>query len=215
MRSTTGQPASAYAGAMAHQLVIVVTILLLSACNSTPAATSVADGAVTRNRTGVPADATPRGSPSSTATDPGPTTAPAPLVPSEGFARGDVVFTDGTREVATPVLVADDPGLRATGLMGRTSLPVDAGMLFVFEAATQGAFWMKDTLLPLSIAFVAQDGTVQQVMEMDPCAADPCTRYVPDEPYRYAVEANRGYFDARGIAPGWTLEIDGRRGGAR
>lgn len=143
------------------------------------------------------------------------TVEPGALRPSEGFDVSQVVFTDDDERITMPVLVADDPSLRATGLMGRAELPDDAGMLFVFDAPTAGAFWMKDTPLPLSIAFVSADGEVQQVLDMEPCAADPCPRYQPEDTYLYAVEANQGYFAARDIGAGWVLEIDGRRGGAR
>ncbi len=148
--------------------------------------------------------------------DPGAQTVdPAGLRPSEGFDVSEVAFTNGSERIAMPVLVADDPSLRSTGLMHRTELPDDAGMLFVFDAPTTGAFWMKNTLLPLSIAFVGQDGTVQQVLDMEPCTADPCPRYAPDDPYVHAVEANQGYFAAHDITAGWSLEIGGRRGGGQ
>lgn len=137
------------------------------------------------------------------------------LRPSEGFEVSEVVFTDGDQRIPMPVLVADDRSLRMTGLMHRTELPEDAGMLFVFDAPTSGAFWMKNTLLPLSIAFVGADGTVQQVLDMEPCTADPCPRYAPDGTYQRAVEANQGYFAAHDIAAGWSLEVEARRGGGR
>jgi uncharacterized membrane protein (UPF0127 family) len=144
-----------------------------------------------------------------------PTEAPAELRPSEGFDVSEVVFTNGDERISMPVLVADDPSLRSIGLMHRTELPDDAGMLFVFEAPTTGAFWMKNTPLPLSIAFVGRDGTVQQVLDMEPCTADPCPRYAPDDPYLRAVEANKGYFSAHDITAGWSLEVGGRLGGGQ
>ncbi|HEX6256348.1 MAG TPA: DUF192 domain-containing protein [Euzebyales bacterium] len=135
-----------------------------------------------------------------------------PLQPSEGFDVSEVTFSDGERRVVMPVLVADNRSLRATGLMFRTDLPAEAGMLFVYEEPVEGGFWMKNTLLPLTIAFVGQDGTVQQLVDMEPCDAEPCPSYAPDAPYVHAVEANQGYFATRGIAPGWTMEV-GPRGG--
>ncbi len=155
----------------------------------------------------------------STAPDPSadgrapPTSGSASLQPSEGFTVDEIAFTRGERRIRTPVLVADSPALRSVGLMHRTELPENAGMLFVFEEPAQGAFWMKNTLLPLTIAFVGQDGTVRQLIDMDPCTADPCPRYEPREPYLYAVEANQGFFTANGIAAGWTLELGAEPGG--
>jgi uncharacterized membrane protein (UPF0127 family) len=144
-----------------------------------------------------------------------PTAGADALQPSEGFEVSEVVFTDGEQRIPMPVLVADDRSLRTTGLMHRTELPEDAGMLFVFDAPTSGAFWMKNTLLPLSIAFVGADGTVQQVLDMEPCTADPCPRYAPDGTYLRTVEANQGYFAAHGITAGWSMEVEAPRGGGR
>lgn len=146
---------------------------------------------------------------------PAPSVDPAELRPSEGFDVSEIGFTNGDERITMPVLVADDPSLRSIGLMHRTELPGDAGMLFEFDAPTAGAFWMKNTLLPLSIAFVGQDGTVQQVLDMEPCTADPCPRYAPADPYVRAVEANQGYFAAHDITAGWSLEVGGRRGGGQ
>lgn len=139
--------------------------------------------------------------------------APDGLQPSEGFDVTELVFADGDQQVPMSAYVADDRDLRTVGLMHRSELPADAGMIFVFAEPTQGAFWMRDTLLPLSIAFVGSDGTVQEILDMDPCSADPCPRYAPDEAYVHAIEANRGYFDQEGIEAGWSLEFDAGGGG--
>lgn len=137
----------------------------------------------------------------------------AVLRPSEGFDRAEVVFVGDGRRVAMPVLVADTADLRSTGLMGREDLPDTAGMLFVYGAETEGVFWMKDTLLPLTIAFVGDDGVVQQLTDMDPCRADPCPRYPAAQPFRYAIEANQGYYDRHGITTGWAVEVPDGIGG--
>jgi uncharacterized membrane protein (UPF0127 family) len=91
---------------------------------------------------------------------------------------------------------------RELGLMNRTSLPQGSGMVFLFPADSEVGFWMKDTLIPLSIAFVAADGRVVSVQEMVPCRADPCRVYPPGGPYRYAIELAAGAFPAAGIGPG-------------
>jgi uncharacterized protein len=98
--------------------------------------------------------------------------------------------------------VAADPATRARGLMGRRQLPKGTGMVFLYPADVTEAFWMKDTLVPLSIAFVAADGRVVSVAEMTPCRADPCPTYAPAGPYRYAVELAAGSFPAAGVGPG-------------
>jgi uncharacterized membrane protein (UPF0127 family) len=98
--------------------------------------------------------------------------------------------------------VAADPATRARGLMEREQVPEGTGMVFLYPADVAEAFWMKNTLVPLSIAFVAADGRVVSVAEMTPCKADPCPSYAPAGPYRYAVELAAGSFGAAGVGPG-------------
>jgi uncharacterized membrane protein (UPF0127 family) len=97
---------------------------------------------------------------------------------------------------------AADPSSRARGLMGRAKVPEGAGMVFLYPADVTKAFWMKNTLVPLSIAFVAADGRVVSVAEMTPCRTDPCPTYAPAGPYRYAVELAAGSFADAGVGPG-------------
>lgn len=91
---------------------------------------------------------------------------------------------------------------RATGLMHRREMAQHEGMLFVFEQATVQCFWMKNTLLPLSIAFLADDGTVVNIDEMKPQALD---SHCSDKPVRYVLEMNQGWFAKRGVKPGAKL----------
>jgi uncharacterized protein len=132
--------------------------------------------------------------------DPAATTAPAAsgaaptvsyrLEPASGAAR------------TVRLEVAADPAARARGLMGRTEVPEGTGMVFLYPADVAEAYWMKNTLVPLSIAFVTADGRVVSVAEMTPCKADPCPSYAPAGPYRYAVELAAGAFPAAGVGPG-------------
>lgn len=108
----------------------------------------------------------------------------------------------GGRPVTVRLEVAADPASRARGLMGRGKLPQGTGMVFLYPADVTEAYWMKDTLVPLSIAFVAADGRVVSVAEMTPCAADPCPSWAPAGPYRYAVELPGGAFGAAGVGKG-------------
>jgi uncharacterized membrane protein (UPF0127 family) len=114
-----------------------------------------------------------------------------------GLTRITFVNKDG-RNVDLLVEVADDAQERAKGLMSRESLPDNQGMLFVFEAEAQHGFWMKDTLIPLSIAFIEGEGKIVDVQDMQPRDE---TIHKPDEPYLYAVEANQGWFARNGIEP--------------
>jgi uncharacterized membrane protein (UPF0127 family) len=91
---------------------------------------------------------------------------------------------------------------RMTGLMHRKEMPQQEGMLFVFESPSQQCFWMKNTLLPLSIAFVADDGTIVNIDEMQPQTLD---SHCSLQPVRYVLEMNKGWFAKRGVKAGTKL----------
>ncbi len=99
-------------------------------------------------------------------------------------------------------VVSEDPD-RQQGLMFRTSLAPDSGMLFVFAEQDYRAFWMKNTWIPLSIAFLDSSGAVTNILEMAP--NDSTGRYVSSRPAMYALEMNSGWFQQRGINPGDTV----------
>jgi hypothetical protein len=83
--------------------------------------------------------------------------------------------------------------------MYRERLPEEQGMLFVFEDSRPRSFWMKDTLIPLSIAYMREDWVILEIYEMEPESLEP----VPSiNPARYALEVNRGFFEKHGIEPG-------------
>ena len=98
--------------------------------------------------------------------------------------------------------VAQSPGERQIGLMHRRSMPVNDGMLFVFEDAQLHCFWMKNTLLPLSIAFLADDGSIVNIEDMQ---ANSEATHCPKRKVRYALEMNQGWFAKRGQKPGMKL----------
>ena len=102
------------------------------------------------------------------------------------------------------VELAATPPDRQRGLMQRESMADDAGMLFVFPEDTDGAFWMKDTLIPLSIAFIAADGRIVDLKDMQPQSTD---LHAPRARYRYALEVNQGYFARAGIRAGDRVEL--------
>jgi len=92
---------------------------------------------------------------------------------------------------------------RSIGLMHRPKMGANEGMLFVFESASEQCFWMKNTLLPLSIAFLADDGQVVNIEDMAPQTLNGhCSR----RPVRYALEMNQGWFAKRGIKAGSRLQ---------
>jgi uncharacterized protein len=98
--------------------------------------------------------------------------------------------------------VATTPDERATGLMHRKEMPQHEGMLFVFESPSQQCFWMKNTLLPLSVAFVADDGTIVNIDEMKPQTLD---SHCSARPVRYVLEMNTGWFSKKGVKAGQKL----------
>ena len=91
---------------------------------------------------------------------------------------------------------------RATGLMFRKEMPASEGMLFVFEQASEQCFWMKNTLIPLTAAFVADDGTIVNLADMKPQTTD---SHCSAKPVRYVLEMNQGWFDKKGIKAGFKL----------
>jgi uncharacterized membrane protein (UPF0127 family) len=95
--------------------------------------------------------------------------------------------------------VASAPHEREIGLMHRFSLPPDHGMLFVFETAQPQSFWMKNTYIPLSIAFIASDGTILNIEDMAP---HDLAGHWSRGPALYALEMKQGWFRQKGIAPG-------------
>lgn len=124
-----------------------------------------------------------------------------------GFQLGEVLLSSDDDSVLVDVEIAETPEERAKGLMNRKSLPDDAGMLFVYFEPVRGGFWMKDTLIPLSIAFIDEEETIVQIIDMEPCAKEPCRIYEPDVDYVAALEVNQGAFGEWGIGVGDTVRV--------
>jgi len=97
------------------------------------------------------------------------------------------------------------PEQRQIGLMFRQTMPTHEGMLFVFEQATTQCFWMRNTLIPLSVAFLADDGTVVNIADMKPQSDE---SHCSTKPVRYVLEMNQGWFAKRGVKPGTRIAGD-------
>lgn len=111
-----------------------------------------------------------------------------------------VVFHSSSGVDATLMVeVARTPQEKATGLMNRRQMDPDRGMIFVWDRPAQSGFWMKDTYIPLSIAFIAANGAIVDIADMQPLTMQPHT---PSGPYIYAVEANQGWFASHGVKKG-------------
>ena len=116
------------------------------------------------------------------------------------------ITTSVGERVPVEVEVADTDAERQMGLMGQTVLPENAGMLFVFEGEQTLSFWMRDTLIPLSIAYIDAEGRIVDIQGMQPLDDVP-PHYVSAEPAQYALEVNQGFFEEWGVDVGDTVEL--------
>jgi len=136
--------------------------------------------------------------------------ASSPAGPAPQFGRGTLTINQNGRRVTLFVEIASTVEARSYGLMLRKTLDENAGMLFVFEQEGKWGFWMKDTLIPLSIAFIDSRWRLLEIQDMAVAAdpqAGPWPIYEPRAPFRYALEVNQGYFQRKGIAVGARLEF--------
>jgi len=129
------------------------------------------------------------------------------LTPSPGFNLGRALIDTGDESVLIDVEVAASDEARRRGLMHRRSLPENAGMAFIFFERQTGGFWMKNTSIPLSIAFFDEKGVVRRIMDMDPCTKDPCKVYDPGVSYSGALEVNQGAYERWGVEEGDRIHI--------
>lgn len=105
--------------------------------------------------------------------------------------------------VPLAIEIAQTDDARERGLMFREKLPQDQGMLFVFPAAEIQSFWMRNTFIPLDIAFISNDGVIVDIQQMKP--VDESVLYTSSAPALYALEVNAGWFERHGIAIGATV----------
>lgn len=103
------------------------------------------------------------------------------------------------------VEIADNSDSRRTGLMNRKSMPENNGMLFIFDSDQKLSFWMKNTLIPLSIAYISADGEIMEIYDMKPESLRPVESV---NSVRYALEMNQGWFAAHKVVPGDMIDLD-------
>jgi len=188
--------------------VVVVSLVALAGCGapggqatSTPGSRSATPTAPAGDATATDATATEN----ATATEE-PTPAPT------GNATASATFRDDEALATVRLEVADSPSERRRGLMNRTALPENYGMVFVYEDAEVRSFWMKNTLVPLDMIFVAPNGTVLNVEHAatQPDAdADELRTYRSVGPARFVVEVERGFANRTGVGPGTTVAFEG------
>ena len=110
------------------------------------------------------------------------------------------VLSAGVHQIKAQI--AATPQQRQIGLMFRTDMPQQEGMLFIFEQPAQQCFWMKDTPLPLTAAFLADDGTIVNLADMKPRSTE---SHCSTRPVRYVLEMNQGWFSKKGVVAGARL----------
>ena len=125
---------------------------------------------------------------------------------SSSFAQQNIGLS--TVELKTGIYriqaeLADTPKAREVGLMNRASMPTNSGMLFIFEQKAGHCFWMNNTKIPLSIAFIADDGKIVNIEEMQ---AETTNNHCPKVAIRYALEMNKQWFSERVINPGAVIQ---------
>jgi uncharacterized membrane protein (UPF0127 family) len=185
-------------------IVSVGVIVALAACDS-----DTSSDATTTTATNASTAPTPVADAAATApdgTEPAGTRAPG--VTPEGYASvaAEAVTADG-RVCELCLWLADTGELRERGLMEVTDLGGADGMVFRYDEPHSGAFWMKDTLLPLSIAFYDDTGTYLDAFDMEPCTSDPCPVYDTPRDFVDAIEIAQGGLTELGLEPGSLLTI--------
>ncbi len=115
-----------------------------------------------------------------------------------------VASADGSESHPLTVEIARTGQQRQIGLMHRQELGPESGMLFLFPAMSASGFWMRNTLIPLDIAYLSPDGTIQEIRQGAPLDETPLR---PAEPYLYVVETNLGWFESKGLGVGDRVVI--------
>jgi uncharacterized membrane protein (UPF0127 family) len=138
---------------------------------------------------------------------------PEPIDLATHFETGRARIETATDTFYLQVEIAEDEQQRRTGLMRRTSLGPDEGMIFLFQTVQppEAVFWMFNTLIPLSIAFIDTDGRIGSIVDMEPCPS-PYPQYCPNYPagvsFISALEVNQGWFREHGVTVGDRVTLE-------
>jgi uncharacterized membrane protein (UPF0127 family) len=111
------------------------------------------------------------------------------------------------REKCVKVEIADNPDLRERGLMYRSNLCENCGMLFIFPSEGKYGFWMKNTKIPLDIIWIDKNKKIIDIISAEPCSSESCRTYYSSNPALYVLEVNSGYAAINGIKIGDEVEI--------
>jgi uncharacterized membrane protein (UPF0127 family) len=176
--------------------LFLVSLLLVTGCGG--------------EETGTPDESTSTGTPDETTQSrSAPETTSAAAEPDTSQAYTLNIDNSFGERTEMEVEIADSPNEQTQGLSERTELAGDAGMLFVFKQEQLASFNMRDTFIPLSIAFIDAEGRIVDIQDMQPLTEGP---YRSAAPFQYALEVNQGFFAERGIGVGDVVELPGRPG---
>jgi hypothetical protein len=131
-----------------------------------------------------------------------------PATPVEGLPRGTLSIEGNTGPVQVDVSIAETRETKARGLMGVEEMDPDTGMVFLQDEPARISFWMKDTLIPLSIAFWGPDQRIATILDMEPCRTSTCPTYDPEIEWVGALEVNQGFFAEHGIEEGAPVRLE-------
>lgn len=123
--------------------------------------------------------------------------------PGTGVVYGKRTIRVGVKEITVEIAIT--PAQLEQGLKYRSTLPENRGMLFVYSQPARRPFWMRDTLIPLSIAFIDGEGKIINIREMEPDNGE--QYHWPARPFLYALEMNRGWFAENNIRPGDPVDV--------
>jgi uncharacterized membrane protein (UPF0127 family) len=135
-------------------------------------------------------------------------TACRPATPVEGLPRGTLSIEGNFGTVQVAVAIAETDEAKSRGLMGVEEMDPDAGMVFLQDEAARISFWMKDTLIPLSIAFWGPNERIATILDMDPCRTNTCPTYDPEIEWVGALEVSQGFFAEHGIEEGAQVRLE-------
>jgi len=126
------------------------------------------------------------------------------------FEQGKAYIYTEDKRIEIDVELAVTNAQKRHGLMYRKQLPESSGMIFLYDREIEGSFWMKNTYIPLSIAFFDADGKIIYITDMEPLTLD---SHGPGKPFKAALEVNRGWFDRNNVSVGDRIEVfkDGKR----
>uniref|UniRef100_A0A7C3RLL3 DUF192 domain-containing protein n=1 Tax=Dictyoglomus thermophilum TaxID=14 RepID=A0A7C3RLL3_DICTH len=123
------------------------------------------------------------------------------------FPKGRLIITQNHRSLEIPIEIADREELHTLGLMYRKDIPWEYGMLFIFSTDVSYGFWMKNTYVPLDIAFISSDKIIFNIQRMLPCKeGKDCAVYYSPKPYRYALEVKAGFFEKYKFSVGAKID---------